>query len=784
MTSIISNDARATQAYIRKAEESISNASANLASGKKLNANVADLSVGTVLATRVSTLRTANQNAAQGASLVNIAKGGYSTINTLLQKQKSLSVKSNDASLGATERGFLNQEFQALKAEIDRIATNTTFNGKKLIDGSLSGSANVSSATSETTQNYSLLATSDYTLKGTVGSGYLATSSTFAAVSQENVGDTRGSTILAFTGTAGGGNNANIRVGDGANSTDITFTWGDAGTTAQNSAAAAAAFVTAAANNISAVARQFTYVNLGNGTVSITATNAGTLGSNALSTINDTTFTMTNDGGDGLAGGTGLLLDNVFLGGDNIVTDSGGGGLGAGGAESINSSNAAYRTLGANRTDTDATWDAALQGKFSNFEASYVQGAGGDSNGVIFTVTVNDKQYVSQKVSLTGYSGINNRGNTIAANQQISFSRSDGRQNSSGTYTDNAFTLKWGESTTISGTTVTEANLSLDAIATSLGSQLANNTIVQDRNVGMAVVSAADDRIKSAIGTVFNGIQGYDAASNAQGDITLVSDGYTSDGSHGRIGAFTFDKDTGIMSTSIDGTVYTADLSTTSDPEATTGQGYLSGGVGSTAYNTSTKVFTFTNGTIVLRTASTADHKALHINLSNTTTSSLTLSTDDSVKSFTDALNNIFDVSASDSLSFQVGVAANDEISVALAGARTDDLYLDSTGNILTLDISTQPGAIAASNALDTAINLSVSLISDANATLSRLDSARSNNEIGIQNSESARSALLDTDYSSESTVFAESTVMQQAGLSMLAQSNSRVNQVLSLLRQ
>src|SRR5262249_25385926 len=77
---------------------------------------------------------------AQGTSLLQVADGALSQIQGILQQQQSIAQQAESGQLTDTNRGFLNQQFQALSAEIDSLAGSTTFNGVNLIDGSLSGS--------------------------------------------------------------------------------------------------------------------------------------------------------------------------------------------------------------------------------------------------------------------------------------------------------------------------------------------------------------------------------------------------------------------------------------------------------------------------------------------------------------------------------------------------------------------------------------------------------------------------------------------------------------------
>ncbi len=114
-----------------------------LSSGNRIvqaSDDVAGLAIGTSLATAVSTLRTALTNASQGVSLLQVADGGLAKIIEILTRQKSISVQATSGTLSDAERGYLNQEFQALASEIDRLTVSTKFNQVAVLDGSLSGS--------------------------------------------------------------------------------------------------------------------------------------------------------------------------------------------------------------------------------------------------------------------------------------------------------------------------------------------------------------------------------------------------------------------------------------------------------------------------------------------------------------------------------------------------------------------------------------------------------------------------------------------------------------------
>ncbi len=110
-----------------------------LASGSRIvkaSDDAAGLAVGTRLLADVTVLRQSAVNAAQGASVLQVADGGLARIADVLQRMKALAAQSLSGVPSDTERGFINAEFQELRAEITAIASTTRFNGDSLLDGS------------------------------------------------------------------------------------------------------------------------------------------------------------------------------------------------------------------------------------------------------------------------------------------------------------------------------------------------------------------------------------------------------------------------------------------------------------------------------------------------------------------------------------------------------------------------------------------------------------------------------------------------------------------------
>ncbi len=134
------------QSNIGKASTSASLSISRLSSGQRIvraSDDVAALSAGTSLRTNVTTLKQALVNSSQGSSLLQVADGALSQVTDILQRQKAIAVQAGSGSLTDSERSFLNEEFSNLSEEIDRLVSQTNFNGVNLLDGSLSESVNV-----------------------------------------------------------------------------------------------------------------------------------------------------------------------------------------------------------------------------------------------------------------------------------------------------------------------------------------------------------------------------------------------------------------------------------------------------------------------------------------------------------------------------------------------------------------------------------------------------------------------------------------------------------------
>lgn len=100
--------------------------------------DAASLAIGSRLNAEVHALRQAQVNAGQGISMLQIADGAMARVSDILMRMKTLAVQAGSGQLSSTERGMLDTEYQNLVEEIDRIASDTEFNGVKMVNGSQS----------------------------------------------------------------------------------------------------------------------------------------------------------------------------------------------------------------------------------------------------------------------------------------------------------------------------------------------------------------------------------------------------------------------------------------------------------------------------------------------------------------------------------------------------------------------------------------------------------------------------------------------------------------------
>src|SRR5690606_21677892 len=100
--------------------------------------DAAGLAISERLRSQIRSIEQAKRNANDGISLVQTGEGALNEVSSILTRLRELSIQAANGSVSSQDRNTLNEEFQSLIDEIDRIGRSTEFNGVKLLDGSAS----------------------------------------------------------------------------------------------------------------------------------------------------------------------------------------------------------------------------------------------------------------------------------------------------------------------------------------------------------------------------------------------------------------------------------------------------------------------------------------------------------------------------------------------------------------------------------------------------------------------------------------------------------------------
>ena len=206
-TNVISMNA---QRNLNGSQNALATTLQRLSSGLRINGakdDAAGLAISERMTSQIRGFNQAIRNANDAISMSQTAEGALGEIGNNLQRIRELAVQSRNASNSASDRTALNNEVQQLKAEIDRVASTTTFNGIKLLDGTFAGQPFQVGANVGETINISSIVNAQ--------SASLGTTTTYAST-------TAGSAITTFTAVSAGDLTINgVSVGAIAAGTDV-----------------------------------------------------------------------------------------------------------------------------------------------------------------------------------------------------------------------------------------------------------------------------------------------------------------------------------------------------------------------------------------------------------------------------------------------------------------------------------------------------------------------------------------------------------------------------------
>ncbi|NUO47479.1 MAG: flagellin FliC [Polyangiaceae bacterium] len=109
-----------------------------LSSGMRINSaadDAAGLAIAEQMSADIRSYSMAERNTLNAVSMAQTAEGALGHVGSILTRLRELAVQSSNGDLTATDRGYLDTEFQAMKDEITRIVDSSKFNGKDLLSG-------------------------------------------------------------------------------------------------------------------------------------------------------------------------------------------------------------------------------------------------------------------------------------------------------------------------------------------------------------------------------------------------------------------------------------------------------------------------------------------------------------------------------------------------------------------------------------------------------------------------------------------------------------------------
>ncbi|WP_213764670.1 flagellin [Caballeronia sp. dw_19] len=140
MLSINSNlNSLVAQQNLNTSQSALSQAITRLSSGKRINSaadDAAGLAISNRMQTQINGLNQGVSNANDGVSMIQTASSGLAQITSSLQTIRTLAVQASSGSLSASDQAALQQEVAQQIAEVSRVASQTNYNGKNVLDGS------------------------------------------------------------------------------------------------------------------------------------------------------------------------------------------------------------------------------------------------------------------------------------------------------------------------------------------------------------------------------------------------------------------------------------------------------------------------------------------------------------------------------------------------------------------------------------------------------------------------------------------------------------------------
>ncbi|MEN0039229.1 MAG: flagellin [Cellvibrio sp.] len=161
-----------SQRQLMNSGNALDRATERLSSGQRVNSakdDAAGLAISNRMTSQIRGLDQAIRNANDGVSLVQTAEGALQEVTNMLQRIRELSIQSANGIYNDDDRKTLDAEVQQLKKEMDRISETTSFNGQKLLDGTMKGTFLQVGSQANETMDVSIGSFSTTSMGGTSG---------------------------------------------------------------------------------------------------------------------------------------------------------------------------------------------------------------------------------------------------------------------------------------------------------------------------------------------------------------------------------------------------------------------------------------------------------------------------------------------------------------------------------------------------------------------------------------------------------------------------------------
>lgn len=320
------------QNQLNKSQDLSNQALERLSSGLRINSakdDAAGLAISSRFQSQINGLNVAQRNANDGISLAQTAEGALNEASNILQRIRDLSVQSANETNSASDRQALQDEVNQLGSELDRIATTSEFNGKKLLDGSFGTAtfqvgANANETITATTADFR---TSQFGLQQVEGAVASATGDAVGRIATAEAVTVNGALGTDTFDTEAGDSAADV-ASKVNNITDETGVTASARTSADATFAASGAYsLDIQSDNDEVVTVSFSLSSAtGQSALSaaVTAVNDVSAKTGVTAQVNDdaTGVTLTNANGENITvTANGAQAGNVTIGGQAVAAD-------------------------------------------------------------------------------------------------------------------------------------------------------------------------------------------------------------------------------------------------------------------------------------------------------------------------------------------------------------------------------------------------------------------------------------------------------------------------------